>query len=337
MNNIEKLNSILDAFKVAAICRDFHEYKNACSYDIELKPGTRLKDLEKYSTEFSLALRTYSKPRINVLPESGVVRFEFLKSKGEKITLCELGQTAIRPSGELTCLLGETLEGTPLWVDLAKNPHMLVAGCTGSGKSTTLHTIIANMLLYPKVQVFLMDPKRIEFFLYDDEKIKNTQVVYDFDQCVAMLEFLNEEMDQRYAQIKERKVDVTNFPYLVLIIDEFADLRLQDHSNVFHKLLCRLAQKSRAARIHIILATQRPSVNVVDGMIKANFPARLSCKVASHIDSRVILDATGAEDLVGLGDSIINNNEHTLQRFQAAFTDAAEVCKLFGIHDSPTN
>lgn len=337
MNNIEKLNSILDAFKVEAICQDFHEYKNACFYDIQLKPGARLKDLQKYSIEFSLALRSYSKPRINILPQNGVVRFEFLKAKAEKISLAQLGQTAVRPVGDLTCLLGETLEGVPLWVDLSKNPHMLVAGCTGSGKSTTLHTIIANLLLYPKVQVFLMDPKRIEFFQYEDQNIKNVHVDYDFEQCVETLKFLNEEMDQRYSLIKECKVDVRKFPFHVLIIDEFADLRLQDSNNTYHKLLCRLAQKSRAARIHIILATQRPSVNVVDGMIKANFPARLSCKVASHIDSRVILDSTGAEDLVGLGDSIINNSEHTLQRFQAAYTDAKEVCKSFGIHDSPTS
>lgn len=328
MDNIEKLNSILDSFKISAVCRGFLEYKNACFYDIELKPGARVRDLEKYSTEFSLALKACSKPRINVLPENGIVRFEFLKSQGNKVKLLELGQEAIRPDGDLTCLMGETLEGRPLWMDLAKNPHMLVAGCTGSGKSTVLHTIIANLLLYPRIKIHLMDPKNIEFFQYE-KAIKRVDVSYSYEECLAVLEKLNIEMDLRYRQIKDGVVNQKNLPFIVLIIDEFADLRLQDLDNRFHKLLCRLAQKSRAARIHIVLATQRPSVNVVDGTIKANFPSRLSCKVSSGIDSRVVLDATGAEDLIGRGDSIINNSEYNYQRFQAAYTNAEEVVKYF--------
>lgn len=328
MDNIKKLNTILDSFKINANCLNYFEYKNACCYDIELRPGTRFKELEKYSTELSLALKTYSKLRFNVVSNTGSIRLEYLKSKSDKISLFELAQTSPRPAGDLTCLLGETLDGKPLWLDLAKAPHLLVAGSSGSGKSTLLHSLIANVLLYPTASIFLMDPKSIEFFQYDDQKINRIHVDYDYQQCLASLEYLNEEMDRRYLMIKDYKISNKDLPFIVLIIDEFADLKMQDEDRRLHSLLCRLAQKSRAARIHLVLATQRPSVNVVDGTIKANFPARISCKVASHVDSKVILDASGAEDLAGAGDSLINNSEFDLQRFQAAFTDASEVCRL---------
>ena len=329
MDNIEKLNGILRSFKIKAACVDFTEYSNAYFYDLVLNPGARVRDVQKFSTEIALALKAVNKPRISVMSEQGVVRFEFLKSSRNKIPLLELGNQSPRPTGALTCLMGETLEGQPVWIDLVKNPHMIVAGCTGSGKSTILHTLIANLLLHRNVKLFLMDPKNIEFYKYDENKIKQIKVSYSYQDCLNTLEIIETEMNRRYLQIKENKVDVSVFPYITLIIDEFADLIMQDYDQTFFKKLCIVAQKSRAARIHIILATQRPSVNIVNGAIKANFPARLACKVSSGVDSRVILDQSGAENLVGNGDSIINNVEHTYQRFQAAYTYADEVCKYF--------
>jgi len=329
MDNIEKLNGILKSFRIKAGCTDFKEYNNAYFYDLALNPGTRVRDIQKYSTEIALALKAVNKPRISVLSEQGIVRFEFLKSSRNKIPLLELGGKTKRPPGALTCLMGETLEGEPVWIDLVKNPHMIVAGCTGSGKSTILHTLIANLLLHRNVKVFLMDPKNIEFYKYDESKIRSVKVSYSYQDCLNTLELIEEEMNYRYLKIKESKVDVRTFPYITLVIDEFADLIMQDYDSNFFKKLCVVAQKSRAARIHIILATQRPSVNIVNGAIKANFPARLACKVSSAVDSRVILDQSGAENLVGNGDSIINNVEHTYKRFQAAYTDADEVCRYF--------
>jgi S-DNA-T family DNA segregation ATPase FtsK/SpoIIIE len=120
---------------------------------------------------------------------------------------------------------------------------------------------------------------------------------------------------------------------MVVIIDEFADLIMQDKEDQFYVALCRLAQKCRAARIHIILATQRPSVNIINGSIKANFPARIACKVASHVDSKVILDTSGAENLLGKGDALIRDNFRHLERFQVAYTTAQEVCSYFGDRD----
>lgn len=329
MEQIQNLNTILSAFKLGAICKNFSEYKNACFYDVELQPGTKVKDIEKYSAELSLALRKSGKPRIIVSSEEGVLRIEFIKGKKEKTSLFHLGQTAKRPKGNLTCLLGETMQGLPMWMDIATNPHLLIAGTTGSGKSTLLHNIIGNLLLYPKVNIYLMDPKNIEFFKYSDANIPRLHVAHEYEDCVQMIEKLCLEMDNRYKEMKLNKLSVSNFSYKVLIIDEYADLIMQDVGNVFYKALTKLAQKSRAAGIHIILSTQRPSVNVVDGVIKANFPARISCKVASHVDSKVILDATGAENLTGFGDALINNNDYNMQRFQVAYTSADEICRYF--------
>ena len=329
MNKIEKLNGILSAFKIAAVCKDYSEYKSSCFYDIELAPGTKIKDIEKFSSELSLALKKSGKPRVLLASEEGLLRLEFVQKSTEKLPFFELGGGCIRPEGEITCLLGETLHGEPVWLDLVKTPHMLIAGTTGSGKSTLLHTIIANLLMFSEIQVHLMDPKSIEFFQYDNANIPRLNVTYNLDECIAKLQMLNVEMESRYLLMKNDGWKVNNFPYMVLIIDEFADLIVQDVTNEFHKLLCKLAQKSRAAGIHIILATQRPSVNVVDGSIKANFPARIACKVASGIDSRIILDTMGAENLMGAGDALIKAGDMPLQRFQCAYTDAEQVIKFF--------
>lgn len=329
MENIEKLNEILSSFKIKATCRAYNEHKNACFYDLELSPGTRVNDINKYSTELSLALKTFSKPRIKIISKDGIIRFEFLKCKSDKVPLLEIGRKYARPEGNLTCLLGETLEGDPVWMDITKNPHLIIAGCTGSGKSTLLHTIIANVLLYRNALLFLMDPKNIEFFKYDKNHMRQTRVSYSYDQCMDTLNFLEKEMNDRYLMMRDGVGNIDNYPYIVLIIDEFADLIIQDDDRLFYKKLLSLAQKCRAAKIYIILSTQRPSTNIVNGSIKANFPARLACKVSSHIDSKIILDSTGAENLVGYGDAILNSSEYNLQRFQSAYIDSDEICKYY--------
>jgi S-DNA-T family DNA segregation ATPase FtsK/SpoIIIE len=143
------------------------------------------------------------------------------------------------------------------------------------------------------------------------------------------LDMLIDTMEERYAMMRSGK-PVTDFPYILFMVDEFADLIMQDKDDLFFMKLCRLAQKCRAARISIILSTQRPSVNIINGAIKANFPARIACKVASHVDSKVILDVTGAENLLGKGDALLRDNFRHMERFQVAYTDAAEVSKFFG-------
>jgi DNA segregation ATPase FtsK/SpoIIIE, S-DNA-T family len=330
MDSVEKLNLILSYFKIAANCKKFSEFKNTCSYDIELKPGTRIRDFQKYIDELALILRIPGKPSLHLLNNEGLLRFEFVKAQSAKINLFQLGYGLSRPAGNLTALLGETPQGDPIWMDIAENPHLLIAGASGSGKSTLLHNLIANLLLHPKASVVLMDPKNIEFYKYADMKLDRMKVLFDYEECLFEIESLSAEMDERYRVIRELKVFPNYFPYVVLMIDEFASLIQQDVGKRFHQALCKLSQKSRAANIHIIISTQRPSVDVLDGTIKANFPARIACKVSSNVDSRVILDAPGAQDLMGCGDALIRNSKYDLQRFQIAFTSPDEVNRYFG-------
>jgi len=296
MNNVEKLNDILKQFKIGATCRNFGEYKNSFYYDLELKPGTRIQNIEKYINELSLILKAPSKPQLDLL---------------------------------LQLLLGEDTKGLPLWFDMETAPHMIIGGATGSGKSTLLHSIIANLLVMDNVMIDLIDTKNIEFFKYND-RFDRIAVACDYDRCIEVLENLYEEMEERYKIMRDGGIVDDYFPYHVLIIDEFADLVMQDVGHTMQKLLCGLAQKCRAAGIHIILATQRPAASILSGEIKANFPARIALKTASGIDSKIILDSVGAEELNGFGDAIIKSNEHYYSRFQSASTNPDEVYRYFG-------
>lgn len=324
MNDPTQLNNIFKLFKIDAECIHVNQFKRATTYDIQLKPGCRVKNIEKYLNEISIALKTSSKPTLQIIADQGIVRMECISPTNHKVNLFDLGTNILWPSGKLPCLLGETYMGEPLWMDLAEMPHLLVAGTTNSGKSTLLHTLIAN-LLTQNVSLHLMDPKNIEFFKYSNG-IKNIQVAFEYEQCLDMLTELCVEMETRYQGIRSTASNY-HLPYHVLIIDEFADLIMQDFDHAFQTALCKLAQKSRSAGIHIVLATQRPSATIINGAIKANFPARISCKVASGIDSRIILDTNGAEKLCGNGDAILKVNDY--QRFQAAFTTPDEVCMYF--------
>lgn len=320
MSHIDTLNKILLAFKIAARCQAAHDLKNATHYDLVLAPGTRIQTLERYATELSLALKSPSKPRVRPFPEQGIVRLEFLKPRTSQLNLFDTNALLSSPPGKLSVLLGETLEGQPLWLDMVNNPHLLVAGCTGSGKSTLLHTMIANLLCRADVYSILMDPKNIEFYRYAEIPNAKLQVNFEFAECMQTLEWLCAEMETRYTWMRQYQMTADQFDSIVLIIDEYADLVSQDINKQFRQTLCRLAQKSRAAGIHIVLATQRPSATIVDGDIKANFATRIACKVATKTDARVVLDSNGAENLAGKGDAILSSSQHDLLRFQVAYT-----------------
>jgi DNA segregation ATPase FtsK/SpoIIIE, S-DNA-T family len=328
MEIVKNFNKILQSFNIKAECINYKCIDNYFYYDVKLLPKARVKDISKYGDEISLALKTPCKPGINIMHDQGHIRLEFASPRVEKLNLFDYFTNVNVPKGTLTCLLGQTVAGERLWMDLANNPHMIVAGTTGSGKSTLMHNIIANLLNYNNAIIHLMDPKNIEFSDYDDYNIKNISVSYTYSECVFVLDSLIELMDSRYDLIRSG-TDMSQLPPVVVIIDEFADLILQDKDDQFYLKLLRLAQKCRAAKIHIILGTQRPSVNIINGSIKANFPARISCKVTSHIDSKIVLDAIGAENLLGNGDALIRDNLRSLDRFQVAYTNASEVCSYF--------
>jgi S-DNA-T family DNA segregation ATPase FtsK/SpoIIIE len=321
----QTLENILTSFGIKAACLNYQQIDNYFFYDLKLNPGAKVAALKKYGDEISLALKSPCKPIIKVLHQEGLVRLEFAGARKNPLKLFDFFTNANIPHGKINCLLGQAVGGEKIWMDLAQNPHMIVAGTTGSGKSTLLHNLISNLFNYNDVELFLVDPKQIEFSQY--EKHCGIPVCYTYLATMELLNSLLQTMETRYDQM--RNGNIIDLKPIVVIIDEFADIMIQDKDNLFLKLVCRLSQKCRAAKIHLILSTQRPSTNVISGTIKANFPARIACRVASHIDSKVILDSAGAENLLGRGDALLRDQTRQLERFQIAHTTAKEVVKYF--------
>lgn len=246
--------------------------------------------------------------------------------------------------GELKIALGQDVSGQPAVTDLTRLPHLLIAGATGSGKSVCINSILACLLLQhtpADLQLVLIDPKRVELTNFDNIPHLVAPVVVDLERVVGVLQWATREMDRRYklfAQVGARNITSYNqqaeeagqprLPYQLLVIDELADLMMISPDEV-ERLVCRLAQMARATGIHLVIATQRPSVDVVTGLIKANFPARISFAVTSQVDSRVILDTVGAERLLGRGDMLwMAPDASKLQRLQGCFVSDRELERL---------
>lgn len=331
MDKINYLNDILRSFKIKATCVDHKKIRNIALYDIKLEPGTLVKVFEKFANEISLALKSRTKPLIRVIPHDGIVRMEIVEDLPEKIDFFSEIPKINKPGGKIPIWLGSSVDGGNIWMDMAKNPHMIIAGCTGSGKSVLLHTIIANALEVLNTVIYCIDTKNIEFGEYGS-KLRNLTIVDTYKDGYSILEFLTSEMEKRYEYLKKTShtdENKSNFSNILFVIDEYADLVSQDSNRQFSGSLCKLAQKCRAAGIYCILATQRPSADVISGSIKANFPARIACQVASGTDSKVVLDAGGAEKLIGSGDAIIKNYNNNYRRFQAAYTNPKDIIKKY--------
>jgi len=335
MNNSgANLNQILELFKIKASCVSFKKVRNVTLYDVLLNPGTRVRDLQKFSDEISLALRAKAKPMVRPILEHGIVRLEVIDENPHKISFFDEFLKTHKTDESIPMYLGSSIDGNDLQFDITKNPHTLIAGTTGSGKSTLLHVIVANALATPNVNVCVIDSKNVEFESY--KRNKRVCVANSFEDAISLLKYVYDEMENRYSMITEYSLSSnyfttprSNFAQYVFIIDEYADMVMQDKDKTFHNLVCKLAQKCRAAGIYCVLATQRPSVDIISGSIKANFPSRISCQVASGRDSKVILDTTGAELLAGMGDAIIKNYKYNYQRFQIAYTNPEEVCTFY--------
>ena len=241
--------------------------------------------------------------------------------------------------GRLKVALGHTVSGKPLVYDITKMPHVLIAGATGSGKSIMLNAIISSLLFNNSPQeckLIMIDPKYVEFVQWNDIPHLLTPVITDVEQkAVSALAWAVSEMERRYKLFSNagvRNIEGYNAksgfqaePYIVIIIDELADMMMVA-SNDVEKYITRIAQKARAVGIHLVVATQRPSVNILTGMIKANIPTRISFKVASNTDSRVILDQTGAEVLIGRGDMLfVPPTDSKPRRIQGVYVDDKEI------------
>jgi S-DNA-T family DNA segregation ATPase FtsK/SpoIIIE len=331
MTSKDRLNEILKAFKIKAECISHSEVRNISLYDLHLEPGVRVKSIQKFSEEIALMMRSKHKPLFKVFSENGIVRMEIIQGSSPKISFYdEIGKINFQDT-KIPMYIGPSTEGNDVVFDMAKNPHLLVAGCTGSGKSTLLHTLLANFLNIPNIKIYISDTKNVEFSHY--QSLKNVKIAGDYNSTMALIDCLQIEMEERYDLIKTLFLSYRNIgqelPPIVFIIDEFSDLIMQDTDKRLQRSLCRLVQKCRAANIFCVLATQRPSADILTGSIKANFPARIACKVASGVDAKIVLGTTGAELLAGNGDAIINNYNHDYKRFQVAYTSPAAILEKY--------
>ncbi len=335
-NMVDALNKVFSSFKIKAKCIDANSHRHFAYFDVKLMPGCRINKIMSFSQEMAIEMRTSTAFSVKPIPEKGIVRLQTTIGKPETINLSDLYRQNPKPEGLIPFLIGETDEGKPLWVEMSKNPHLLIAGSTGSGKSVLLHNIIANASFVNDVDLFLVDTKKVEFNIYRSSSFSRFVkcVAQDFSSAIQVLKYLNRKMDDRYdamcnygiSSIEQRP---NLFKKIVLIVDEVSDLILYDKKNKeFENLVIRLAQKARAAGIYIVLATQRPSVDVITGLIKANFPARLSCKVSSKRDSMVILDTPGAESLAGRGDAILNNDIFDMVRLRVGYITPQEILNI---------
>lgn len=335
------LNEIFSQLKLKA---NVYECKKEGSFlicDVVLQPGGKVSRIERHAMEIAIAVRSLTEPLIYPMPSMGIIRIEFLMEIPGIIKFKEIFNLLDfkKLKHLLPLILGKTRHGDPLVVDLTAMPHLLISGATGSGKSMILQTILCSLISknYGRnVQLALIDPKRVEFSYYNNIQSLWNPIACDIESSLSMLNALVEEMDRRFIILQKNKcrniLELNDkMPYIAVVIDELADLMMSEKNKV-QNLICRLAQKSRACGIHLIVATQRPSVDVVTGVIKANFPARLSCRVSSAIDSRVILDRNGAEKLLGKGDAILYSSDYSFVRFKGAFLSENDILDFTQIY-----
>jgi len=330
--NVRALNDVLDSYNVKAVCVSASRMDSFDLFYVKILRGCRIRDLESVSRELQLLLRLDSLPIFIPDPSTGYIKM--VSAKGTKKIL-SLNKILKGKNQSMDCQIGIDVFGKVVSMDLRKAPHLLVAGATGSGKSVFLNVLIANILaMGNKATLLLADPKYVEFEPYS----KRILIDNEYRWVVKKLNQLKEIMETRFKAMGKvgcRNIEEFNklssykdFTYIFYIIDEVADLVSKDKSNEFKNALCDLAAKSRAAGIHLIIATQRPSVNVINGVIKANFPARVVFKTSSSIDSRVIIDQIGAENLLSRGDGMISGYEGLgIVRFKSAYIAPVDALK----------
>ena len=313
-------------------------------YELQLAPGTKVSKVAALKDDLSYALATTEIRILAPIPGKQAVGVELPNLQPNLVTLGDIFDDLPATASPLAVWLGKDISGTAVWTDLARMPHLLIAGTTGSGKSGCINTMLTSILLRStpdEVRMILIDPKRIELGFYESIPHLLTPVVSSPKQAAAALANVVTEMERRYEQLsmlRARNLAEANralrrrgempMPYLLVVIDELADLMMISPQEVEDAVI-RLAQKSRAVGVHLVLATQRPSVDVITGMIKANVPSRIAFAVSSQTDSRVILDTAGAESLLGQGDMLFKPlGTSRLQRVQGAYVSEEEIALI---------
>ncbi|NLE73301.1 MAG: DNA translocase FtsK [Actinobacteria bacterium] len=313
-------------------------------YELQLAPGTKVSKVTNLKDDIAYALASTEIRILAPIPGKSAIGVEVPNQRPDFVKLGDIFREFPASAGPLMVWLGKDISGKAVYTDLTKMPHLLIAGTTGSGKSGCINCIISSVLLRStpdEVRLVLIDPKKVELSHYERIPHLLVPVVTNMKSAAGVLANLVREMDERYTlmeMVKARNLEETNrarrrrgeplLPYLLVVIDELADLMMVSPAEV-EEYVIRLAQKARAVGIHLVVATQRPSADVITGMIKANIPSRIAFAVSSQTDSRVILDVNGAEALLGLGDMLFKPlGSSRLQRVQGAFITEEEIHML---------
>ncbi|MFN3420111.1 MAG: DNA translocase FtsK 4TM domain-containing protein [Armatimonadota bacterium] len=346
-DGIRLVEETLASFKIEAKVVNVKRGPVITRYEVQPAPGIRVKRIENLADDLALALAAIDVRVEAPVPGKSVIGIEVPNKRIALVRLrelLELEEFKAAPS-KLTFALGKDIAGVPKLADLSKMPHLLIGGATNSGKSVCLNSLIISIMsrAHPdEVKFSLIDPKRVELTLFNGAPHLAHPVVVDAKGASRALKSAIREMERRYRLFADkgvRNIDSYNeavkneedeepLPHIVIVIDELADLMMQAGGE-FEKLICRIAQLARATGIHLVVATQRPSVNVITGLIKANIPSRIAFAVASQTDSRVILDCNGAERLIGRGDMLFQPIDAPKPiRIQGAFVSEQEVRRV---------
>ena len=344
---IQKLEETLKVFEITGKVVQVNIGPSVTQYELELKTGTKVSKLLSIQKEIALALAAKDVRIQAPIPGKNTIGIELPNKVNSSVSFKEV-LSCIPPVDEKSVLavgLGKDIMGKVRWMEINSTPHLLVAGATGSGKSVCMNCIIASILMRARpdqVKLVMVDPKKVELSMYNGIPHLLAPVVTDPKKASIVLKNIVAEMEKRYDILEHTKnknikgynefcethPEYQKMPYIVVIIDELADLMLVAAKEVEDSIM-RITQMARAAGIHLIVATQRPSTDVITGVVKANIPSRISFEVSSSIDSRTILDMTGAEKLLGKGDMLFKPmGENVPQRIQGAFVSEEELQKL---------
>lgn len=342
--NAAIIEKTLESFGITARVAEVNSGPAVTQYALEIALGTKLSKITTLQNDLALALAAPGQIRLEApIPGRSLVGIEIPNRTPEFVTVRKIleSEKTQQAKSKLTVALGLDVSGNPQVVDIAKMPHVLIAGSTGSGKSVCINTFLTSLLYRnspAELKLIMVDPKRVELSLYNGIPHLLTPVIVEVDKVLSSLKWAISEMERRYklfASVGVRNIEGYNelagfqaLPFLVIIVDEMADVMMYAPVEV-EDAICRLAQMARATGIHLVLSTQRPSVDVITGLIKANIPCRIAFNVTSMIDSRVIIDTPGAEKLLGRGDMLyIPPDQSKPSRIQGAFVSDSEVHKL---------
>lgn len=339
------LNDTLKNFNVRASVVNVTQGPSVTRFEVQPEPGVKVNKITNLSDDIKLSLAAKDIRMEAPIPGKHTIGIEVPNEKSRPVLISEIVNTpefSQNPS-PLTAVLGLDISGKPIVTDLRKMPHGLIAGATGSGKSVCINTILVSLLYKAnphEVKLLLIDPKMVELAPYNFIPHLVSPVITDVKAATAALKWAVEEMERRYELFAHTGVrDISRFnelaenhnrhsdklPYIVIVIDELADLMMMSPADV-EEAICRIAQKARACGIHLIIATQRPSVDVITGLIKANVPTRIAFSVSSQVDSRTIIDISGAERLLGRGDMLfLENGSSKPVRLQGTFVSDEEI------------